>query len=88
MSIEDHGEGTTIPTLVYLYGPPAAGKLTIAELLAQFTGFRLFHNHLSVNAISSVFPIGTEPYVHVFASAAVGRIRDGRTCWDQHDLHQ
>jgi hypothetical protein len=65
VSTEGHGEGSTIPTLVYLYGPPAAGKLTIAESLAQLTGFRLFHNHLSVNAISSVFPFGTEPYVYV-----------------------
>ena len=65
MSTENHGEGTTLPTLVYLYGPPAAGKLTIAEPLAQLTGFRLFHNHLSVNAVSSVFPISTEPYMAV-----------------------
>jgi hypothetical protein len=65
VSIEDHEEGTTLPTLVYLYGPPAAGKLTIAQPLAQLTGFTLFHNHLSVNPASSVFPIGTAPYVSV-----------------------
>ena len=32
------------PLLVYLYGPPAAGKLTIAEKVRALTGFRLFHN--------------------------------------------
>ncbi len=42
-------------TLVYLYGPPAAGKLTIAERLAELTGSPLFHNHLTVNAIAPVF---------------------------------
>ncbi len=30
------------PLLVYLYGPPAAGKLTIAEKVRDLTGFRLF----------------------------------------------
>lgn len=66
------------PTLVYLYGPPASGKLTVAEQLAELTGFTLFHNHLTVNAIRSVFPFGSEAYeevlhrlrLDVFASAA------------------
>jgi shikimate kinase len=50
------------PALIYLYGPPASGKLTIAERLSTLTGFPLFHNHLTVNSISSVFAFGTEPY--------------------------
>jgi hypothetical protein len=50
------------PTLVYLYGPPAAGKLTIATRLASLTGFRLFHNHLTVSAVAPVFDFGTEPF--------------------------
>ena len=50
------------PTLVYLYGPPAVGKLTVATELQHRTSFRLFHNHLSVNAIRSVFDFGTVPF--------------------------
>jgi shikimate kinase len=50
------------PALIYLYGPPASGKLTIAERLSSLTGFPLFHNHLTVNSISSVFAFGSEPY--------------------------
>jgi len=53
------------PTLVYLYGPPASGKLTIAEQLSEITGFRLFHNHLTVNAIRSVLDFGTPPFAEV-----------------------
>lgn len=53
------------PTLIYLYGPPASGKLTIAEKLSELTGCTLFHNHLTVNAIRSVFPFGSEPYEEV-----------------------
>ncbi|HEY1761626.1 MAG TPA: AAA family ATPase [Acidimicrobiales bacterium] len=50
------------PTLIYLYGPPASGKLTVAEKLSELTGYTLFHNHLTVNAIRSVFPFGSEAY--------------------------
>src|SRR6476661_2450314 len=52
-------------TLVYLYGPPAAGKLTIAERLAELTGWRLFHNHLTVNAIAPVFEFASPPFTEV-----------------------
>jgi cytidylate kinase len=48
--------------LVYLYGPPASGKLTVAERLAELSGYRLFHNHLTVNAVRAVFDFGTEPF--------------------------
>ena len=42
--------------LVYIYGPPAVGKLTVAKQLAGMTGFRLFHSHLTADYVSSVFP--------------------------------
>ena len=54
-----------VPLLVYLYGPPAAGKLTIAEKLRDLTGFRLFHNHLTVNAVREVFEFRSPPFVEV-----------------------
>jgi hypothetical protein len=53
------------PTLLYLYGPPASGKLTVATALAELTGFALFHNHLSVDAVSCVLPFGSEPFTEV-----------------------
>jgi len=49
--------------LVFLHGAPAVGKLTVARELAQLTGFRLFHNHLTVDLVSSLFPFGSEPFV-------------------------
>jgi len=63
---------------VYLYGPPAAGKLTVATRLADRTGARLFHNHLTVNALRPIFPFGSSPFtavlhrlrLDVFATAA------------------
>ncbi|MGE0239650.1 MAG: AAA family ATPase [Parvibaculaceae bacterium] len=48
--------------LVFLYGQPASGKLTIAKALAQRTGLALFHNHLVVDAVGAVFPFGSESF--------------------------
>jgi hypothetical protein len=44
--------------LVFLYGPPGVGKLTVARELAALTGLKLFHNHLTVDLVSAVFPRG------------------------------
>ena len=31
---------------IFIYGAPAAGKLTVANELAKRTGFSVLHNHL------------------------------------------
>lgn len=49
-------------TLIVLYGPPAVGKLTVARRLAALTGFRLFHNHLTVDLALSLFDFGTRGF--------------------------
>ncbi|MGO9876873.1 MAG: shikimate kinase [Acidimicrobiia bacterium] len=83
-------------TLVYLYGPPAAGKLTIAERLAELTGSRLFHNHLTVNAITPVFEFESPAFTEVlhrlrldvFATAAragVDLIFTNNSAWSGQD---
>jgi len=51
--------------LIFLYGAPASGKLTVARELAALTGLALFHNHLVVDAVGSVFPFGSEPFVRL-----------------------
>jgi DNA repair photolyase len=47
--------------LVFIYGP-ASGKLTIATELAKLTGFKLFHNHVSIQFVQSIFDFGTKPF--------------------------
>ena len=43
--------------LVYIYGPPAVGKLTVAKELSKITKFKLFHAHLTADYVSSIFPL-------------------------------
>ena len=51
--------------LVFLYGPAASGKLTIAREIAKRTGLAVFHNHLIVDAVLSVFSFGSEPFARL-----------------------
>ena len=49
--------------IVFLHGAPAVGKLAVARELAGLTGYKLFHNHLTVDLVSSLFTFGSEPFV-------------------------
>ncbi|MBR7621205.1 shikimate kinase [Phenylobacterium sp. 20VBR1] len=51
--------------LIFLHGPAAVGKLTVARELTARTGFALFHNHLVVDAVYAVFEFGTEPFIRL-----------------------
>ncbi len=65
--------------LIFLYGAPASGKLTVGRELAALSGFALFHNHLVVDAVASVFPFGSEPFVRLreqFWLAMLGEAAD------------
>lgn len=51
--------------LIFIYGQPAAGKLTVARALAERTGLAVFHNHLVVDAVGAVFPFGSAEFVRL-----------------------
>ena len=51
--------------LIFIYGLAASGKLTIARELAALTGFAVFHNHLVVDAVASIFPFGSERFIRL-----------------------
>ena len=79
--------------LIFLHGLPGVGKLTVADELAKLTGFKLFHNHLAVDLVESVFEFGSHPFVElrekvwlaVFSQAATARL-DGLIftfAWDR-----
>ena len=48
--------------VVFIHGPAAAGKYTIASALCEKTGLKLFHNHLAVDTAKSLFEFGTPPF--------------------------
>jgi chloramphenicol 3-O-phosphotransferase len=51
--------------IVYIYGPPSVGKLTVASEVQRLSGYKLFHNHLTVNALTPVFDFGSDPFSEV-----------------------
>jgi hypothetical protein len=54
--------------LILIYGPPAAGKYTVGSELAGLTGYKLFHNHLSIDYVKSVFEFGGPDFWRVIRS--------------------
>ncbi len=48
--------------LVVIFGPPAVGKMTVGHELVKLTGFKLFHNHMTVEPISDIFEFGSPPF--------------------------
>src|SRR5437016_8672380 len=48
--------------LVFIYGPPAVGKLTVATEVVMLTGFKLFDNHVSIYFVKYDFEFGTRRY--------------------------
>ena len=51
--------------LVFIYGPAASGKLTVARELGGRTGFAVFHNHLVVDMLTPVFAFGSPHFVEL-----------------------
>jgi hypothetical protein len=50
------------PPLVFVVGPPAVGKMTVGHAIAARTGFRLLHNHLTIDLVLRFFPFGSAPF--------------------------
>src|SRR5688500_11966944 len=48
--------------LVFIVGPPAVGKMTVGHELARRTGFKLFHNHHTIDLALRFFAFGTPPF--------------------------
>lgn len=52
---------------IYLYGPPAVGKLTVANELASLTDLKVFHNHLTIDLVKPFFEFGSESFFELNA---------------------
>ena len=50
------------PSLLFVIGPGAVGKMTVGAEIARRTGFKLFHNHQTIDLVLQYFPFGSEPF--------------------------
>lgn len=50
------------PRLVFLYGPPAVGKLTVARAVADRLPFKILHSHVTIDAVTEVLPFGSDMF--------------------------
>ena len=51
--------------LVCIIGPPAVGKMTVGRAVCDLTGFRLFHNHMSIEPLLGVFDFGSPSFMRL-----------------------
>lgn len=45
-----------------IFGPPAAGKMTVGREISRLTGYPLFHNHMTVEPVLEIFDFGSPPF--------------------------
>lgn len=61
---------------IFIYGPAASGKLTIANALRARLGLPVFHNHLAVDTALTLFEFGSPPFVRLRESIWLAAFRD------------
>jgi chloramphenicol 3-O-phosphotransferase len=67
---------TNAMKLIIIHGPPAAGKLTVSLELAKRTGYKLFHNHISIDCVKPVFEFGSPPFMRLIELIRFGTIAE------------
>jgi hypothetical protein len=55
-------DDATLPLLLFVVGPPAVGKMSVGQAIAERTGLRLFHNHISIELALRYFDYGTPAF--------------------------
>ena len=60
------------PTLLFVVGPPAVGKMAVGHEIATRTGLRLLHNHMAIEPVLRFFDFGTPPYRRLVESFRTG----------------
>ncbi len=62
--------------LIVIHGAAAVGKLTVANELGARTGFKVFHNHLSIDCVKPVFEFGTPGFWRIIATVRAETIAE------------
>jgi len=66
--------------LLFIYGSPAVGKLTVANEIAKLTDFKVFHNHLSIDCIEPIFDFGTESFSKLIELIRLETVAEAARC--------
>ncbi|EEK72964.1 hypothetical protein bcere0007_22780 [Bacillus mycoides] len=45
---------------ILIFGPQAVGKMTVGHELEKITDLKLFHNHMTIDFVSSFFDCSTK----------------------------
>jgi hypothetical protein len=48
--------------LVVVFGPPAVGKMTVGREICERTGYKLLHNHLTIEPLLGIFDYHSSPF--------------------------
>ncbi|MCM4084995.1 AAA family ATPase [Paractinoplanes hotanensis] len=48
--------------LLFIIGRRPSGKMTVGQAIAARTGYRVFHNHLTIEPVLRFFDFGTPPF--------------------------
>ena len=51
-----------MPKFVLIIGPQAVGKMTVGQELAKQTGYKLFHNHMTIELVRDIFNYDKKAY--------------------------
>jgi hypothetical protein len=51
--------------LLLLFGPPAVGKMTVGYEVSKLTGFKLLHNHMTIEPVLEIFDYGSPPFTRL-----------------------
>jgi predicted kinase len=64
-----------VTDFVFIYGPPAAGKYTIAKALAEQLNWPLFHNHIVIDCVSALLKRGESGFLDACADVRLALTR-------------
>lgn len=59
------------PHMLWVIGPPAVGKMTVGAEIARLAGFRLFHNHMTIDLLTPFFAFGTPEFLRLIERVRV-----------------
>lgn len=51
-----------MPKFIMICGPQAVGKMTVGQELAKITGYKLFHNHMTIEMVRLLFDYDKEVF--------------------------